>query len=159
MLILVGKGYTITRGKLTNASTIKIGVFFTLYTLAYATLFIYEAEVSLKWNVMSLLLLTIWLSLKIKCWISIFDMGYNGTRQCTTWSIHTSLTFVKNEMDNDYIKYSWRPLLLWENVTLCYSIANRNNFPSQTLWGITWNSGEFHWLFIINFIDILLFDT
>lgn len=45
MLILVGKGYTITRGKLTNASTIKIGVFFTLYTLAYATLFIYEAEV------------------------------------------------------------------------------------------------------------------
>ncbi|XP_033758709.1 LOW QUALITY PROTEIN: transmembrane protein 145-like [Pecten maximus] len=45
MLILVGKGYTITRGRLPASSTIKVTVFFTLYTIVYAVLFVYEAEV------------------------------------------------------------------------------------------------------------------
>ncbi|KAK3107057.1 hypothetical protein FSP39_006021 [Pinctada imbricata] len=45
MIILMGKGYTITRGRLTTASTIKITVFFTLYTITYIVLFIYEAKV------------------------------------------------------------------------------------------------------------------
>uniref|UniRef100_K1QLI5 Uncharacterized protein n=1 Tax=Magallana gigas TaxID=29159 RepID=K1QLI5_MAGGI len=45
MLILMAKGYTITRGKLTSASTIKISVFFTLYFVTFAVLFIYESLV------------------------------------------------------------------------------------------------------------------
>lgn len=45
MLILMAKGYTITRGKLTSASTIKISVFFTLYFVTFVVLFIYEALV------------------------------------------------------------------------------------------------------------------
>ncbi|XP_052285419.1 transmembrane protein 145-like isoform X2 [Dreissena polymorpha] len=43
MLILVGKGYTITRGKLSNVSTVKISVFMTLYTITYVVIFIWEA--------------------------------------------------------------------------------------------------------------------
>lgn len=42
MLILMGKGYTITRGKLTTISTIKITVFFTIYVVAYVVLFVWE---------------------------------------------------------------------------------------------------------------------
>ncbi|XP_021358727.1 transmembrane protein 145-like [Mizuhopecten yessoensis] len=45
LLILIGKGYTITRGRLPASSTIKVTVFFTLYTIVYAVLFVYEAEV------------------------------------------------------------------------------------------------------------------
>ncbi|XP_060081456.1 transmembrane protein 145-like [Ylistrum balloti] len=45
MLILVGKGYTITRGRLPTSSTVKVTVFFTLYTIVYAILFAYEAKV------------------------------------------------------------------------------------------------------------------
>ena len=45
MLILMGKGYTITRGVLSTQSTIVITVFFSAYTVCYAAVFIYEAEV------------------------------------------------------------------------------------------------------------------
>jgi len=48
MLILMAKGYTITRGKLSNSSTIKITVFMTLYTITYVVIFIWEAIVSLR---------------------------------------------------------------------------------------------------------------
>ncbi|XP_035675008.1 transmembrane protein 145-like isoform X1 [Branchiostoma floridae] len=44
MLILLGKGYTVTRGRLSHSGSVKISVFMTLYTLAYAILFIYERE-------------------------------------------------------------------------------------------------------------------
>ncbi|XP_052803315.1 transmembrane protein 145-like isoform X2 [Mya arenaria] len=43
MLILMGKGYTITRGKLSSMSTIKISVFMTIYTILYIVVFIWEA--------------------------------------------------------------------------------------------------------------------
>ncbi|KAL4228435.1 hypothetical protein ACF0H5_011482 [Mactra antiquata] len=43
MLILIGKGYTITRGKLSMSSTIKISVFMTLYVITYIVIFIWEA--------------------------------------------------------------------------------------------------------------------
>ena len=41
----MGKGYTITRGVLSTQSTIVITVFFSAYTVCYAAVFIYEAEV------------------------------------------------------------------------------------------------------------------
>ncbi|OWF53819.1 transmembrane protein 145-like [Mizuhopecten yessoensis] len=44
MLNLLAKGYTITRGRLPCHSTIKLSVFFTVYVVAYAALFIVEAE-------------------------------------------------------------------------------------------------------------------
>ncbi|XP_066281004.1 transmembrane protein 145-like isoform X2 [Branchiostoma lanceolatum] len=44
MLILLGKGYTVTRGRLSHGGSVKISVFMTLYTLAFAILFIYERE-------------------------------------------------------------------------------------------------------------------
>ena len=50
MLILMGKGYTITRGKLSAISTIKITVFFTLYTIAYIVMFIWEGIVSMSFS-------------------------------------------------------------------------------------------------------------
>ncbi|XP_077985246.1 transmembrane protein 145-like [Glandiceps talaboti] len=43
MIILVSKGYTVTRGTLSRKSFIKISVFMTLYCLTYLTLYIYEA--------------------------------------------------------------------------------------------------------------------
>ncbi|KAK3596449.1 hypothetical protein CHS0354_015921 [Potamilus streckersoni] len=42
MLILMGKGYTITRGRLSTSGTIKLSVFFCLYIVAYAVLIIWE---------------------------------------------------------------------------------------------------------------------
>ena len=45
MLILMAKGYTITRGRLSTSGSIKIAVFMTLYSITYAVLFIYEAQV------------------------------------------------------------------------------------------------------------------
>ncbi|KAI0227168.1 Transmembrane protein 145 [Lamellibrachia satsuma] len=44
MLILMAKGYTITRGRLSSSGSMKIAVFMTLYTIAYIALFIYEAK-------------------------------------------------------------------------------------------------------------------
>jgi len=45
MLLLMGKGFTITRGRISTSGSIKIAVFMTLYTIAYAVLFIYQAMV------------------------------------------------------------------------------------------------------------------
>ncbi|KAK3596448.1 hypothetical protein CHS0354_015920 [Potamilus streckersoni] len=42
LLVLMAKGYTITRGRLTNISTVKVAIFFTLYVIAYAVLIIWE---------------------------------------------------------------------------------------------------------------------
>lgn len=46
MLILMGKGYTITRGRLSTIGSVKIAIFMTLFVITYAVLFIYEANVS-----------------------------------------------------------------------------------------------------------------
>ncbi|CAH1797966.1 unnamed protein product, partial [Owenia fusiformis] len=43
MLILLGKGYTITRGRLSSSGSIKIAVFMTLYSITFIVLFVYEA--------------------------------------------------------------------------------------------------------------------
>lgn len=45
MLILMGKGYTITRGRLSTGGSVKISIFMTLFVITYAVLFIYEAKV------------------------------------------------------------------------------------------------------------------
>jgi len=46
MLILMAKGFTITRGRISTSGSVKIAVFMTLYVITYAILFIYEAAVS-----------------------------------------------------------------------------------------------------------------
>lgn len=45
MLLLMGKGFTITRGRISTSGSIKIAIFMTLYTIAYAVLFLYQAVV------------------------------------------------------------------------------------------------------------------
>ncbi|XP_071842865.1 transmembrane protein 145-like isoform X3 [Apostichopus japonicus] len=45
MLILMAKGYTITRGRLSHSGSIKITVLMAIYCLVYTALFIYEAVV------------------------------------------------------------------------------------------------------------------
>lgn len=45
MLILMSNGYTIVRGKLSTPLYIVLAVFFSIFTLTYAVLFVYEAEV------------------------------------------------------------------------------------------------------------------
>ncbi len=49
MLILVSKGYTITRGKLRTVTKVKITIFFLIYSLAFIGAFIY-AEVVIYWK-------------------------------------------------------------------------------------------------------------
>ncbi|RWS10598.1 hypothetical protein B4U79_15302, partial [Dinothrombium tinctorium] len=44
LLILLAKGYTITRARLKRKSAIKIGAFMTIYTIIYITLFLFEAK-------------------------------------------------------------------------------------------------------------------
>lgn len=46
LMLLMAKGYTITRARLSTASTVKITVFINLYIVVYISLFIYQAEVS-----------------------------------------------------------------------------------------------------------------
>jgi len=46
MLILMAKGFTVTRGRISTSGSIKLAVFMTVYVLAYAALFIYQAYVS-----------------------------------------------------------------------------------------------------------------
>lgn len=41
----MGKGYTITRGRISQSGTIKIAIFMTIYVFVYIALFIYQAEV------------------------------------------------------------------------------------------------------------------
>jgi len=45
MLILMAKGYTVTRGRISTSGSIKLAVFMTVYVLTYAALFIYQAYV------------------------------------------------------------------------------------------------------------------
>ena len=45
MLILVAKGYTITRGRLSLSSSVKMAVFMAFYTLTYVILLVFEAKV------------------------------------------------------------------------------------------------------------------
>ncbi|XP_070201557.1 transmembrane protein 145-like [Littorina saxatilis] len=42
MLLLLGKGFTITRGRLTQMSTVRLTIFFCLYVIVNITLFIWE---------------------------------------------------------------------------------------------------------------------
>uniref|UniRef100_A0A182NPE1 Uncharacterized protein n=1 Tax=Anopheles dirus TaxID=7168 RepID=A0A182NPE1_9DIPT len=44
LLLLMAKGYTITRARLKTCSTVKITIFINLYTVVYVTLYIYQAE-------------------------------------------------------------------------------------------------------------------
>jgi len=45
MLILMAKGFTVTRGRISTSGSIKLAVFMTVYVLTYAALFIYQAYV------------------------------------------------------------------------------------------------------------------
>ena len=45
LLLLMAKGYTITRARLSTPSTVKITVFINLYIVVYISLYIYQAEV------------------------------------------------------------------------------------------------------------------
>ncbi len=44
LLILVAKGYNVTRARLRSASSVKLAVFICLYTLTHATLFVFETR-------------------------------------------------------------------------------------------------------------------
>lgn len=46
LLLLMAKGYTITRARLSTTSTVKITVFINLYIVVFISLYIYQAEVS-----------------------------------------------------------------------------------------------------------------
>lgn len=45
LLVLMAKGYTITRARLKVAFTVKLTVFVCTYTITYTSLFIYQAKV------------------------------------------------------------------------------------------------------------------
>ncbi|XP_078062781.1 transmembrane protein 145, partial [Mustelus asterias] len=44
MLILLGKGFTVTRGRISHSGSVKLTIYMTLYTITHVILFIYEAE-------------------------------------------------------------------------------------------------------------------
>lgn len=46
LLLLMAKGYTITRARLSSYSTVKLTVFINVYIVSYVSLFIFQAEVS-----------------------------------------------------------------------------------------------------------------
>ncbi|KAM5297857.1 transmembrane protein 145 isoform 3-T3 [Glossophaga mutica] len=46
MLILLGKGFTVTRGRISHSGSVKLSVYMTLYTLTHVVLLIYEAKVA-----------------------------------------------------------------------------------------------------------------
>uniref|UniRef100_A0A3B3TXA5 Transmembrane protein 145 n=1 Tax=Poecilia latipinna TaxID=48699 RepID=A0A3B3TXA5_9TELE len=45
MLILLGKGFTVTRARISHSGSVKLSIYMTVYTITYVILFIYEAEV------------------------------------------------------------------------------------------------------------------
>lgn len=45
LLLLLAKGYTVTRGRLSTSASVKLTIFMCLYIITYITLFIYEAKV------------------------------------------------------------------------------------------------------------------
>lgn len=69
LLLLMAKGYTITRARLSTASTVKITVFINLYIVVYISLYIYQAEVS-----EILIAKLLWFSIK-KLQFQAFDPG------------------------------------------------------------------------------------
>jgi hypothetical protein len=52
MLLLMGKGYTITRGRISTGGSIKLAIFMTLFAITYAVLFFYQAMVSFHYFIM-----------------------------------------------------------------------------------------------------------
>uniref|UniRef100_A0A3Q3ECX5 Transmembrane protein 145 n=1 Tax=Labrus bergylta TaxID=56723 RepID=A0A3Q3ECX5_9LABR len=44
MLILLGKGFTVTRARISHSGSVKLSIYMTVYTITYVILFIYEAE-------------------------------------------------------------------------------------------------------------------
>uniref|UniRef100_A0A8C1AGD7 Transmembrane protein 145 n=1 Tax=Cyprinus carpio carpio TaxID=630221 RepID=A0A8C1AGD7_CYPCA len=44
MLILLGKGFTVTRARISHSGSVKLSIYMTIYTITYIILFIYEAE-------------------------------------------------------------------------------------------------------------------
>lgn len=44
MLILLGKGFTVTRGRISHSGSVKLSVYMTLYTLTHVVLLTYEAK-------------------------------------------------------------------------------------------------------------------
>lgn len=46
MLLLMAKGFTITRGRISTCGSIKLTLFMSLYAITYAILIIYDANVS-----------------------------------------------------------------------------------------------------------------
>ncbi|XP_059423874.1 transmembrane protein 145-like [Carassius carassius] len=44
MLILLGKGFTVTRARISHSGSVKLSIYMTIYTIMYIILFIYEAE-------------------------------------------------------------------------------------------------------------------
>lgn len=46
LLLLLAKGYTVTRGRLPVAASIKITIFMCVYVVTYLSLFIYETKAS-----------------------------------------------------------------------------------------------------------------
>ncbi|KAK1151842.1 transmembrane protein 145 isoform X1 [Acipenser oxyrinchus oxyrinchus] len=44
LLILLGKGFTVTRGRISHSGSVKLSVYMTLYTITHVILFISEAE-------------------------------------------------------------------------------------------------------------------
>ena len=45
LLLLLAKGYTITKGRLSLSISVKLTIFMCVYTITYISLFIYEAKV------------------------------------------------------------------------------------------------------------------
>jgi hypothetical protein len=45
MLLLMAKGFTITRGRISTSGVLKLVVFMIAYGIVYAVLFFYEADV------------------------------------------------------------------------------------------------------------------
>ncbi|KAG5677803.1 hypothetical protein PVAND_007531 [Polypedilum vanderplanki] len=54
LMLLMAKGYTITRARLSTASTVKITVFINLYIVVYISLYVYQSEVFDQGEVLNL---------------------------------------------------------------------------------------------------------
>lgn len=48
LLLLLAKGFTITRGRLPLKGTVKLTIFMCVYVTTYLTIFVYEAVVSYR---------------------------------------------------------------------------------------------------------------
>lgn len=48
MLLLMGMGFTITRGRISTCGLVKLVIFMTIYALIYIILFFYDAAVSIS---------------------------------------------------------------------------------------------------------------